>query len=118
MRTPDLNHNNDVAQTTIDRIASELRLLEGRLQNLEDGLAMFLREKPESKTLTAMQEVDAILQSTISLANYLDALSLDKHQGRKTHAKRALNKMPLRDMASRLSGGATEIPKSGTPELF
>ena len=119
MRVPDRPHESDL--NTLARIAREVRLLENRLRNLEEGIAILCSEKrtaSNQKSAAAMQEVDILQQSITSLAVFLEALSMDEHRGENLLSKSALRNMPLRDMADRLSGRIPNTSPSGSPELF
>ena len=113
--TPPQRPNETTAPSTV-----QLRLIETRLQRLEDGLGMLCREvdgEVAGKAASALQEVDILLQSASALATFLDAAARDR-QGESAQADAALATMPLRDMARRLAGHRHRSVETGVPELF
>lgn len=118
--TPGAPTRMPLKQATI-RIADELESLHERLERLEFGLeAVFAhsRDGLEGQTIGMIQELDMLRQSLAALAMFMGqaAEQTDKHG--QSDLKTALASMPLRDMASRLSGSHQTEATSGHAELF
>ena len=112
---------NTNARTATQRVAEELRLMRDRLHSLEDGLSDICASGDKAlagNAVAALQQVDILVQSSVALATFMEAVAEDLPEDRTLSAVEALAKMPLRDMAVRLSGGSQYQPHGGTPELF
>lgn len=104
-----------------ERVASELEGLYGRLERLEYGLDMVFvhtSQAMDTQTISMLQELDMVRQSLGALAEYLSHLACETNDSGDVDATRALEKVPLRDMAVRLDGQAKSVPSTGHAELF
>ncbi len=109
------------ARTATLRVAEELRLMRDRLHSLEDGLSDICSSGDKAlagNAVAALQQVDILVQSSVALATFMDAVAEDMPEDRTFSAIEALTKMPLRDMALRLSGTSQPHAQGGSPELF
>lgn len=103
------------------RVATELNGLRQRLERVEHGLeAVFLDSDkiPSGQTIEMLQELDILQQSVGALADYLDKLSGSVTKDGKVSILDAVEVVPLREMASRLSGLSNTSESSGNLELF
>lgn len=93
------------------RVAAELRGLQDRLQRLEDTLEVMYQNpavKLDAESIGTLQDVDFLRQSITALSLYLEHLSASATSAGEVCVRDALEKLTLRDLASRLSGGCDE----------
>lgn len=103
------------------RIAAELEALHARLERLEVGIETafeYSTKGLEGQTIGMIQEMDMLRQSIGALADYIDHLAEMTDGFGEVDATAAINAVPLRDMAARLSGQNSAEAATGHAELF
>lgn len=104
-----------------EQVAGELDALEHHLESIEGALEGILEsgtgEIPKT-ALGMLQELDILRQSVGSLSGYLSDLSKATNASGFVNPDTALQRIPLRELASKLSGRAGSAPVTGLPELF
>lgn len=103
------------------RIAAELEALHARLERLEVGLESVFEHTTqglEGQTIGMIQEMDMLRQSIGALADYIDHVAGTTDGDGLVDTTAAINAVPLRDMAARLSGCTAAEAETGHAELF
>ncbi|MGP6089517.1 chemotaxis protein [Antarctobacter jejuensis] len=103
------------------RASSELEGLYIRLERLEhalDSLVLHSSDALDSTSIELLQELDMLRQSIGALADFLGQVSQETDSSGMVNASRALQAVPLRDMATRLGGRTKATTKAGHAELF
>lgn len=104
----------------VGRSAIELAGLRRRLDRVECQLeTVFVAtgHNPTTDELAALQEIDIVVQSIDALAGFLERLGCERPDTTDEVVAAALDALPLRDMAGRLSG-RDACPAGGGTELF
>lgn len=103
------------------RASAELEGLYVRLERLEHGLDTVIVNAThtfDSTSIGMLQELDMLRQSIGALADYLEQISVGTDDKGMVDVVQALSDVPLRDMATRLSGTANSATSVGHAELF
>lgn len=105
----------------VQRGAEELRALNVRLERIEHQLEALFQQSEHrfaAQEITALQEIDMVVQSTDALSDYLHTLSDFADPETKIRMAEVVSRLPLRDLATRLQGLSNEPRVAGDPELF
>ncbi len=105
----------------IQRGATELHGLTERLERVERQLEVLYHKSGHQlvpEEISALQEIDLVVQSIAALAAYLDNLSNGVSLQREAAIEEAIQTIPLRDLAARLRGEPASSAGQGTTELF
>ncbi|WP_323772162.1 chemotaxis protein [Antarctobacter sp.] len=103
------------------RASAELEGLYVRLERLEHGLDTVIVHAThafDTKSIGMLQELDMLRQSIGALADYLEQISAETDETGMVDVVQALSAVPLRDMATRLSGTVNSAATGGHAELF
>lgn len=103
------------------RASQELESLHVRLERVEHALDTVFAKSAnalDTQSIAMLQELDMLRQSVGALAAYLAQVSNKTDDTGTAEITSALNAIPLRDMAIRLSGAQKAPPNSGHTELF
>jgi hypothetical protein len=113
--------NQEPLQDETVRVAHELGTLEHRLERIEHALEQVLEADTAALSGTRiimLQELDVLRQTLGAISEYLADLSAGTTPEGMVDASPFIDKIPLRDLAARLSGSESASQHTGCAELF
>ena len=87
------------------RVGQELELLEHRIERLEHALERHMCSEDvahDGNAIRAIQEIDMVRQTIKTLATFLISISQHSANSEAINVEDAIERVPLRDVASRL----------------